>query len=81
MKKVMFSLMLLAGLCVGANAQTTAKTKTTTPQTTQKTKSEGSESKEKVKAATPAPQKMHTAMRPKHKKHISKSKHKTSTPK
>ncbi|MEO6071499.1 MAG: hypothetical protein ABIN57_04190 [Chitinophagaceae bacterium] len=84
MKKVILSLMLVASLGIAASAQTTVKTKTNPAHSMQKSKmqTEGTESKDKVKSTSTVPQKMHNAVRPKHKKHHArKTKHKSTAPK
>ena len=84
MKKVIFSLLLLGTLGLGASAQSIAKTKTSPAQSMQKTKTTSMDAtnKDKVKSTSSVPQKVNNAVRPKHKKHHGiKAKHKTSTPK
>ena len=84
MKKVMISMMFLLTIGIAASAQTTQKTKTNSSQTSQKSKAEGGtmEEKDKTKATSSAPQKVHNAVRPHHKKHNgTKTKQKTSSTK
>ena len=81
MKKLFFCALTVVALCIGASAQTTAKTKpaktTSTTRTTTKSNPAGTTTMEKTTTST----KGTTATKPRHKKHFVQKKKTTATTK